>query len=63
MSRLLRKQRTSLIPGKFTYITQKTEGQSTVGNPEKHATFGHVTQNKDKENNTTLEEFEDTKGR
>jgi hypothetical protein len=34
-----------------------------VGNPETHATFGHVTQNKDKENNTTLEEFEDTKGR
>ena len=45
------------------HITQKTEGQSTVGNPETHATFGHVTQNKDKENNTTLEVFEDTKGR
>jgi hypothetical protein len=34
-----------------------------VGNPETHATFGHVKQNKDKENYTTLEEFEDTKGR
>jgi hypothetical protein len=30
-----------------------------VGNPETYATFGHVTQNKDKEHKTTQEEFED----
>jgi hypothetical protein len=62
MSRLLRKQRTSLIPGKFTYITENRDNQQWAIQ-KKHATFGHVTQNKDKENNTTLEECEDTKGR
>ena len=52
MSRLLRKQRTSLIPGKFTYITENRDNQQWAIQ-KKHATFGHVTQNKDKENNTT----------